>query len=191
MIVSGRLLKLNAICLLLMGILILGGCSNKKKQAELQEYVRKIQSRTGKEIEPLPELKPYESFTYSAMNLRSPFVQSIPEESSKKEAVTGGIHPDANRHKEALETFPLDSLRMVGTIEKEGKKWSLIVDPSSAVTRVTVGNYIGQNHGRIDKVLDDKLELTEIVPDPNGGWRERKASISIAEQGLPGKERKK
>jgi len=161
--------------------LLLAGCSNSERRSELESYVKRIKSRTIKEIEPLPEIKPYEIFTYSAANLHSPFVPNIMQEVAKKVVVENGIQPDMNRRKEALESFPLDSLRMVGTLEKSTKKWVLVVDPSGTVFRVTKGNYIGQNHGHIDSVSDERVMITEIIPDPSGGWRERKASISLAD----------
>lgn len=161
--------------------LLLTGCSNSERRTELESYVKRIKSRTIKEIEPLPEIKPYEIFTYSAANLHSPFVPMVTQEVAKKTVVENGIQPDLNRRKEALEGFPLDSLRMVGTLEKSSKKWVLVVDPSGTVFRITKGNYIGQNHGHIDNISDERVMITEIIPDPTGGWRERKASISLVD----------
>lgn len=161
--------------------LLLTGCSNSERRTELESYVKRIKSRTIKEIEPLPEIRPYEIFTYSAANLHSPFVPIIAQEVAKKVVVENGIQPDLNRRKEALEGFPLDSLRMVGTLERSSKKWVLVVDPSGIVFRITKGNYLGQNHGHIDDISDERVMITEIIPDPTGGWRERKASISLVD----------
>lgn len=161
--------------------LLLSGCSSGERRAELESYVKRIKSRTIKEIEPLPEIKPYEIFTYSSANLHSPFVPIMMQEVAKKVVVENGIQPDMNRRKEALESFPLDSLRMVGTLEKSTKKWVLVVDPTGTVFRITKGNYIGQNHGHIDSISDERVMITEIIPDPSGGWRERKASISLVD----------
>ena len=97
-----------------------------------------------------------------------------------KKYLEGGVHPDTNRRKEPLETFPLDSLRMVGTLEQHNKLWALVADPNGVVYRIAKGNYVGQNHGRIDNISNDKITLTEIVPDPSGGWRERPTSIGLA-----------
>jgi type IV pilus assembly protein PilP len=161
---------------------VLYGCGNSHKRKELEAYVQRVESRSIKEIEPLPELKPYDTFTYAATNVRSPFIPSLSEDLTKKVSATGnGIHPDVNRHKEALESFPLDSLRMVGTLEKDKKRWALIVDPSGTVYRLTRGNFVGQNHGHIESVDDEKVVINEIVPDPSGGWRERKASIALVD----------
>lgn len=176
--------------ILLLAGWFLAGCDNQEKRQEDEAYIRRIKQKKIREVEPLPEIKPYEPFAYSAFNLRSPFAPPESQAPTKKFSFEGGIHPDPNRRKEPLESFPLDSLRMVGTIEKSKKLWALIIDPSGVLYRLTKGNYVGQNHGRIDNVAIDKIVLTEIVPDPSGGWRERPASMAIFGEGKgnePGK----
>lgn len=167
---------------LLISFFLLGGCSNKEKRAELEAYVKKTNSRSIKEIEPLPEVKPFETFTYQDANMRSPFTPSSPEAVARKLGNDNGIRPDVNRRKEPLEAFPLDTLRMVGTVEKEGKKWALVVDKDGTIYRLTTGNYIGQNEGRIYEINEEKMLINEIIPDPSGGWRERKASLALVEE---------
>lgn len=168
------------VCLLL-GMIVTGCYNDKRKEDEA--YVQRVKNKKIREIEPLPEIKPYEPFIYSAYNLRSPFLPPVSQTPLKKMNFEGGIHPDPNRRKEPLEAFPLDSLRMVGTIEKNKKLWALVIDPSGAVYRVAKGNYLGQNHGRVNNVTVDKIVLTEIVPDPSGGWRERPASVGLSVEG--------
>lgn len=169
------------VILLLMGGLAvcLCGCDNDQKREADEAYIRRIKNRKIREVEPLPEIRPYEPFAYSAYSMRSPFMPPIPQDQFKKFSADGGIQPDTNRRKEVLESFPLDSLRMMGTMEQNKKLWVLIADPNGVVYRVTKGNYLGQNHGRIDSISMDKVTLTEIVPDPNGGWRERPTSIGL------------
>lgn len=157
-----------------------GGCSRSKSQRELEAYVQQIKSRKIKEIEPLPEVKPYETFTYADSDLRSPFVPSIAQDVARG-AGDNGIRPDTNRRKEPLESFPLDSLRMVGSVEKDGRKWAIVVDTDGAVHRVTSGNFIGQNDGKIESITEEKMIINEIIPDSAGGWRERKASMALVE----------
>jgi type IV pilus assembly protein PilP len=168
------------------GLLLLCSCSNDDKRQDDEAYIQRIKNRRIREVEPLPEIRPYEPFAYSAYNLRSPFVAPAVQDQAKKFSLDGGIHPDSNRRKEVLEAFPLDTLRMVGTLEQNKKLWALIVDPNGAVYRLSKGNYLGQNHGRIDGITIDKVILTEIVPDPNGGWRERPTSIGLSAEMKPG-----
>lgn len=165
----------------LVGLCLLGGCTNQDKVTELQKYVASIKKRQIKEIEPLPEVKPYETFTYEAFDNRSPFVPPKPEEVVMVLPEDNGIRPDTNRRKEALESYAIDALRMVGTIERDNKLWAIVVDPDGTVHRITKGNYVGQNHGRVNKINEESLDLTEIVPDGrSGGWRERKASMTLS-----------
>ena len=94
--------------LCLVTLVVVGGCSRSKSQRELEAYVKQIKSRNIKEIEPLPEVKPYETFTYSDSDLRSPFIPSMAQDMTRN-ALDNGIRPDANRRKEPLEAFPIDS----------------------------------------------------------------------------------
>lgn len=177
---SHIIIKYSILFLIGWGLL---GCDHQEKRKDDEAYIRRIKEKKIREVEPLPEIKTYEPFIYSAFNLRSPFAPPITQEATKKFNFEGGVHPDLNRRKEPLESFPLDSLRMVGTIEKNKNLWALVVDPSGVLYRLAKGNYVGQNHGRIDNVTADKITLTEIVPDPSGGWRERPASMAIFGEG--------
>lgn len=162
---------------------ILTACTGSNT-SDLEAYVAEVKGQQKSEIEPIPEFEPYESFTYEAHDLRDPFTQ--PDFASRKavEGASGtssGISPDFNRPTEPLEEYPLDSLRMVGTLEQDGANWALINDTEKTIHRVQVGNYMGQNHGKITRITEFEVELTEIIPDGIGGWIERQAGISISE----------
>ena len=170
--------------LLTLALTALAGCSGDPT-TDLSDYVEQVKNQQRSAIEPLPEFKPYESFTYAAADLRDPF--TVPTFSHQQAAVaankpvSSGIKPDFDRPAEPLEEFPLDSLRMVGTLEQFQSNWALINDTDGTIHRVQPGNYAGQNHGKITRITDFEVELTEIVPDGIGGWIERQASIAISE----------
>jgi type IV pilus assembly protein PilP len=151
--------------------------------SDLEDYINQIKARKSTRIEPLPEIKPYETYIYASSELRDPFRSTfqIEEERQRTVASNTGISPDVNRRKEALEAFPLDTLRMVGILKQQEVTWAIIKANDGTVHRVHKGNYMGQNHGRIVKVHDAKIELTEIVPNGTGGWEERPASIALSE----------
>ncbi|MBS0290227.1 MAG: pilus assembly protein PilP [Proteobacteria bacterium] len=174
-------MKLSRSFKLVLFCLVLASCSNSEKRAELEAYVKKIKSREISEIEPLPEVKPYETFTYKDATMRSPFTPSTPREAVNL-ALDNGIHPDPNRRKEPLEAFPLDNLRMMGTLEKNGKRWAIVVDTNGTIHRVIKGNYVGQHDGRIDEITEEKVLITEIIPGTSGGWQERKASLTLVDE---------
>lgn len=158
------------------------GCSSQPN-SDLIEYTTKVKNQQVSRIEPLPEFRPYESFTYAASDLRDPF--TVPTFSNQQALAlptsSNGIAPDFDRPREPLEEFPLDSLRMVGTLEQNDANWALINDTDGTIHRVQAGNYAGQNFGKITRVTEFEVELTEIVPDGIGGWMERQASIAISE----------
>ena len=172
------------ICLAFTLLLLLAGCGGTAADRELQAQIQAIHAKHKGNVEPLPEIKPYENFTYAAHDLRAPF--SIPENKkdlAQQVAVDGeGLSPDFNRRKEALEQFPLDALRMTGTLEMGGGFWAIIVAPDKTVNRVGLGNYLGQNHGRIVDISDQAVTLAEIVANGAAGWTEREAAIAIVEE---------
>jgi type IV pilus assembly protein PilP len=150
---------------------------------DLELYVEEVKGQQTTSIEPLPEFEPYESFTYQANDLRDPFTKptSSQPRAATMQASGNGIAPDFNRPTEPLEEFTLDSLRMVGTLEQHEETWALINDTEGTIHRVQPGNYAGQNHGKISRVTEYEIKLTEIIPDGIGGWVERQASITISE----------
>lgn len=156
-------------------LLSLGGCS--AGMDELQQQVAEIKSRPGERIEPLPEIKPYESYTYNASTLRSPFVPSAPARSD----VANAVRPDVKRAREFLEQFPLDTMQMVGTLQLQGKNYGLVQGKDGLVHRVLPGNFMGQNDGRVVGVSSTKISIIEIVPDGLGGYIERPASLALNE----------
>jgi type IV pilus assembly protein PilP len=150
---------------------------------DLRSYVDQVKSRQAVRIEPLPEFAPYETYLYEASSDRDPFTAPVYSAPRSKIAQAGGdgISPDFNRAREPLETEPLDSLRMVGTLERNGNSWALVRMSDSTIHRVKPGNYLGQNHGKIISVTESELGVTEIVPDGLGGWMERQAALALSE----------
>ena len=151
------------------------GCSSDLD--DLQARITEVKSRPGGRIEPLPEVKPYETFSYAATSLRSPFVQGLPATAT----APGALRPDLNRPREFLEQFSLDTLRMVGTLRMNGRTYGLIQTQDGLVHRVLPGNRVGQSDGRITAVEEGKISLIEIVTDGMGGFIERPAAIALSE----------
>jgi len=166
--------------------LVLSGCGGDNL-GDLREYIEDVKSRKKARIEPLPELKPYETFIYEANDRRDPFDGALTAAPSAlasnvaSGAKGSGIQPDSNRRKEALEEFPLDSLRMVGSLEQSSGIWAIIKASNGTVHRVKTGNYAGQNHGKITSINENEIKLLEIAPDGLGGWIEREASLALSE----------
>ena len=177
--------KLNTLARFAAAGLLLGGlaaCAGNNTE-DLRSYVDAVKSRQHAHVEPLPEFKPFETHLYAAMDKRDPFTPpsySTPR-SQVAQASNGGISPDLNRPREPLESEPLDGLRMVGTLARNGHSWALVRMSDSTIHRVKPGNYMGQNYGKIVKITESEVDLTEIVPDGLGGWIERPASLALSE----------
>lgn len=168
----------------LLGAMALGlAACGSDDVGDLRGYVQSEKAKPGGRVEPIPEVKPFESFIYQDASRRSPFEPwSANSASTTKRATPGtGPAPDADRRKEALESFPLDTLRMVGTLQQKNGLWAIVKAPDGLVYRVARDNYLGQNHGRVTRVGEDKIDIVEIVPDGLGGWQERQAGLALAE----------
>jgi type IV pilus assembly protein PilP len=154
---------------------VLAGCSSNLD--ELQQQVAEIKARPGERIEPLPEVKPYESFTYAASNLRSPFMPSAPARND----VANAVRPDVKRAREFLEQFPIDTMTMVGTLQLQGRTYGLVQGKDGLVHRVLPGSFMGQNDGRVISITATRISLIEIIPDGVGGYIERPAALALNE----------
>ena len=148
---------------------------------DLDKYINDIKAKPGGRIEPLPEIKPYEVFTYiaDAEGLRSPFIPDTRQ--ARVDSNANGTRPDADRSREFLEQFPLDTLRMVGTLQLGETNFGLVQTSDGLIHRVTPGNYMGQNDGRITAVNESDIELVEIISDGIGGYLERQAAVGLAD----------
>ena len=144
------------------------------------EDLRTFVAETGKDmqgkIEPLPEVKVYEPFTYEAFDLPDPFK---PRKLSTGGG--GGMQPDLTRPKEPLEAFSLETLKMVGVLSRKGVIHAVIKTPDNAIYHVKKGNYVGQNFGLITQIGDSQVSLREIVQDSAGDWSERTSTLILQE----------
>ena len=151
----------------------LAGCGDDLD--DLRAEIDKAKQRPGGRIEPLPEVRPYVSHEYQMADRRSPFLQSLAGENPS------GPRPDVQRPREYLEQFPLDTLKMVGTLRLGGGNYGLVQTKDGLIHRVLAGNHLGQNDGRVMAVSDAKITLVEIIPDGLGGYLERPAALALAD----------
>ena len=161
---------------------LLAGCGNDDF-SDLNQYIAEVKARPKGPIEPLPEVKVVEPFIFKPTGLRDPFklLEQVDTDQGTEASIGSGIKPDTTRRKEELEAFTLDSLRMVGTVVMKSSLWGLVKSSDGTVHRVQVGNHMGKNYGKIIRIVSDKIELMEIVPDKPGTWREQQASLALSE----------
>jgi type IV pilus assembly protein PilP len=153
----------------------LSGCGGGNMD-DLRTFVAEAGKDMQGKIEPLPEVKVYEPFTYNAFDLPDPFK---PRKLSTGGG--GGVQPDLNRPKEPLEAFSLETLKMVGMVSRQGMIHAVIKTPDNAIYHVRKGNYVGQNFGLITQISDSEVSLREIVQDSAGDWSERTSTLILQE----------
>ncbi|WP_198243675.1 pilus assembly protein PilP [methane-oxidizing endosymbiont of Gigantopelta aegis] len=164
-------------------LIALTGCAQNDFD-DLERYIAEVKARPKSAIEPLPEIKAVEPFLFNPEGLRDPFrpIDKVAEAEDFEIGIGSGIRPDITRRKEELEFYTLDSLRMVGTVKMDHTLWALIKAADGTIHRVKEGNHMGTNYGKIVRIQEDKIELTEIVPDKKPGyWREQQVTIALAE----------
>ncbi len=160
--------------------LLVSGCA-QENFSDLDTFMASKRDRPGGVIAPIPTFKAYEAFSYSATTLRSPFDRPVEVREIAQLQAISAVKPDEDRAKEFLEQYTFDSLRMVGTLERDGTNWTLISDPEGGVHRVTMGNFLGRHHGKIVEMTDSYVGVLEIVSDgTEDGWVERPRTIKLS-----------
>jgi type IV pilus assembly protein PilP len=151
----------------------------------LRTFVRESENLPHGRVPPLPEVKPYEPFTYAAFDVLDPFKPRKIE--PPKGSGGAGIAPDLNRRREPLEAYALETLRMVGTLEQQKQVYALVKAPDNALFRVRSGNYLGQNFGRITEISESAIKLKEITQDGGGNWEEKEQILLLQDEAEPKK----
>ena len=150
-----------------------GGESHQDLRAWMQDQGKGVKGK----LDPLPQVKPYEPFTYNAFDLPDPF------KPRKIEPAKGGskLSPDLNRRKEPLESYPLESLQMVGTLQRGKNTFALLRTTDKDIYQIRIGNYLGQNFGVVVQISEGEVQVRELVQDGAGDWTERSSTIQLAE----------
>lgn len=155
-------------------LLVLTSCG--EGYSDLRQFVKESEN-VPRKIDPLPQVKPFAPFAYEGFDLPDPF---RPRKLAVKTDGGGGLAPDMNRRKEPLEAYPLEQLKMVGTLQQSGINYAL-VRADRTLYRVRKGNYLGQNFGLITNISDTEIKLKEIVQDTAGDWTERESVLPLLE----------
>jgi type IV pilus assembly protein PilP len=160
--------------------LLLVACGGEEFQ-DLRDFVKNAGADMRGKVEPPPDIKPYEPFTYdNDTALPDPFKPRKPD---ARNAGPGGLNqPNLDRPKEELEDFPLESLTMVGYLFQRNVGYAVIRSAEGKIYRVKAGNYIGQNFGQIVSVSETEVKIKEMVQDSAGDWSERESTLQLVEQ---------
>lgn len=154
----------------------LSACSGGE-QDELRQWMKEETKDMRGRIPPLPQVKSYEPVPYDATGLIDPFRPSKML-SEHKQGGGGGLQPDLNRPKEPLESYPLESIKYVGSLTKNRQTHGIVL-VDGALHQVRAGSYMGQNFGIITKISETEMSLRELVQDPTGDWVERTSTLLL------------
>ncbi len=186
-------IDIGSVALLLTVLLmpVLSGCVSRDI-SDLQAKVAEVLASPPGRIDPLPEIQFYEAYAYRSKEQgeKSPFesylIQRLEALAASQESEDQGLTSEQEqeifqRNKEDLEQHDLAAVDMVGLLEDESDMWAIVADPDGAIHRVTIGNYIGKNFGKITDIREDSIVLREIFRDSSGRWQEREAKLVLPE----------
>lgn len=169
----------NLILVILSMTLLLSGCKDPNQDA--RNFINSVKQEPAQQLPPLPEIREYHTLTYSVPNNRDPFqITSEYLQATTQTSLVQQPRPDATRTRELLENYSLDSITMVGTIKKGANFWGIIKDKNGFLHRVQVGNYLGENSGKIEQITEKNMIVTELLTDGKGGWVNRQTTINLA-----------
>lgn len=156
--------------------IILVAC-NGDEGDDLDKFMSNAATDMSKGVKPLPEVLPYSPIQYNVDGLLAD-----PFKPRKTASKNGSLQPNINRPKDALEAYPLESLKYVGSMSRSKLTYALIKTPDNTIQQVKVGNYLGPNYGLVTAINEGDVVLKEIVQDDlTGDWIERSASINLQE----------
>lgn len=175
---------LNPFCLALMSSALLMGCTSSEED-QLREWMAQERANARPRVTPLEEPKPFTPQAYTGAEGMDPFnslklIQVLRKESAQSNISTALLTPELSRRKEPLEAEPLDAMTMVGSLDKKDVPTAL-VKVGGLLYQVRVGNYLGQNYGKITKITENSILLREIVQDGGGDWIERTSTLELQE----------
>ena len=177
---------MKRVAVALVSTALLAGCGSRNHQHLLDWMAAQGKGMRG-HLDPIPQIKPYEPFAYNDFDLPDPFKPRKIEPAKSDNA--NKLAPDLNRRKEPLEAYPLESLSMVGTLEKGKTLYALVKTPERDLYQVRQGMHMGQDYGVIVAISDTDIKLKELVQDGAGDWSERSSTLNLLQADQ--KERKK
>ncbi len=161
--------------------LVLASCGGNEELDDLRKFTRDAFKDVAPKVDALPQIEPYEIFLYSGESFTEPFLalnlrrtEAVVERQSEEV-----FQPE--RRRQVLEQFPLDSLKMLGTMNRDGKFWVLVGAPDGGIHTVTTGDHLGFQSGKIIGITEQEVAIREVVKGASGDWEERGASLKLQE----------
>lgn len=162
---------------------LLVGCAGGSED-DLQTWMNEQAKTMRGSVQTLPELKPFPVVAYAGTQGDDPFRSARME--PERRASAGALRPDMDRRREPLESYPLESMQMVGIL-MQGRNTHALIKANNALHQVKVGNYMGQNFGVVTQITENQVTLRELVEDVYGDWVERITPLTLQERQEAGK----
>ena len=161
-----------------MMLMVLGGCSSGHE--DIQQWMDQQRQAATPRVTPIDKPVPFVPATYTQSAVLDPFGTDRLTSALKTQTPSGDalLQAELNRRKEPLESFPLDIMTMVGSIDRGGRQVALI-KANNLIYQVRVGNYLGQDYGKVTKITEGSIELREIVQNSSDEWVERNTAIQL------------
>jgi type IV pilus assembly protein PilP len=171
------ILPIRKFILPLVLLIILSGCSS---QQDIQQWIDQQRKNVVPRVTPLPKPVPFMPTAYVQSAVPDPFESDRLSKALKAQNPGNDtlLQVELNRRREPLEVFALDSMAMIGSMDKKGQQIALI-KTNNLVYQVRLGDYLGQNYGKVTKITEGTVELREIVQDPSGEWIERNTTLQL------------
>lgn len=165
--------------------LVMSACTSSG-QDELQAWMQSERNSIRPSVKPIPAPTKFEPQAYAGERLTPPFsvekLTSVLRGSQSTPVVNAAlIEPELNRRKQPLEAYPLDTMSMVGSLNRDGQLVAL-VKVDNLLYQVRPGNYLGQNYGRVTRISETEVVMREVVQDSGGEWTERPAALQLQEE---------
>ena len=166
-------------------VISLAGCGASRED-DIRQWMVEERNQTRPKVAPLPAPKQFKPEAYTNSSAMEPFsnqklTQALQRDSSQSASNGALVAPELKRRKESLEAMPLDTMSLVGSISKAGQPVAL-VKVDNLLYQVKLGNYLGQNYGKVTKITETEITLREIVQDAVGEWIERVATLQLQEK---------
>lgn len=164
---------------LLLLMLLVSGCSPKLD--DLHGYTENVKNTAVVRIEPYPEFESHPPFTYSAQDLRSPFIKPKDKTAPVTQARQANcMQPDFQRAKQKLESYGLDALALTGNYKSNGVQWALIRSNDGKLHKIKRGSRVGLFYGKVTSITKNSITIEQLIPDGAGCWQQKDTTLVTA-----------
>lgn len=159
---------------------LLAGC-NEAPEHDLRTWMNEVRQQSHPLPVDLPSRPPLSEFQYRVADRLDPFDMRKITSAFGADQDVSGLQPDTHRSREPLESFPLDSLRLVGSLRRQGQVVALI-EADKLIHQVKVGSHLGPDMGKVTAISEGAIELEEMVQDAGNRWTSRRARLVMQEK---------